>query len=241
MSTRYYAISDIHGQWGAFRSLLQHFNPETDILVLMGDYIDRGSKSIKVLRDIVNLVKLYGTDKVKVLLGNHDKMLLDFIDNPHQKYMHYATSGGIHTLQEVYKMENDSINGYYDLDPAGIRDLCVKLITPQLDFLRNETLLYYETDKLLFTHAGYDTTKEHWTETEDKDFYWIRKHYENAPTTDLINVFGHTRTSLIRKMQVTKPYVTDGFIGIDGGSAYGGKLNGLFLSPDGTILETIAV
>lgn len=241
MVERYYAISDIHGQRSELLSLLRHFNPETDILVLMGDYVDRGESSIKVLKDIMRLVKIYGSDKVKVLLGNHDKMLLDFINDPYKWYSSIVRNGGLKTFLEVYKLESNDVSGYYDLDASGVRDLCLKHISPQLDFLRNETILYYKTDKFLFTHAGYDTEKAHWSETAEEDFYWIRDHYKNKPTTDLINIFGHTRTSKIRKMQVTKPYVIEGFIGIDGGSAYGGKLNGVFLSPDGTLLETIAV
>jgi len=71
MST--YLLGDIQGCYDSLQRLLQtiHFDPATDSLWSCGDLVNRGGKSLEVLR----LLKSFGPN-VSVTLGNHDLHLL---------------------------------------------------------------------------------------------------------------------------------------------------------------------
>ncbi|MBC7698418.1 MAG: symmetrical bis(5'-nucleosyl)-tetraphosphatase [Bacteroidia bacterium] len=64
-----YAIGDIQGCYHAFQALLNRieFNPDSDMLWLVGDLINRGSGSLEVLRWCY-----VHQNNLKVVLGNHD-------------------------------------------------------------------------------------------------------------------------------------------------------------------------
>lgn len=67
-----YAIGDIQGCYDELMALLQliEFNPNKDALWLTGDLVNRGPKSLEVLRFLKAL------PKSKIVLGNHDLHLL---------------------------------------------------------------------------------------------------------------------------------------------------------------------
>ena len=67
-----YVLSDIHGQKQRFESIMKQINlqPE-DTLYVLGDVIDRNPDGIKILR------KLMAMPNVKMILGNHEYMMLD--------------------------------------------------------------------------------------------------------------------------------------------------------------------
>lgn len=68
-----YVIGDLQGCLDSLESLLEsiQFSPEADTLWLVGDLVNRGPKSLEILR------KLYSMgESVKPVLGNHDLHLL---------------------------------------------------------------------------------------------------------------------------------------------------------------------
>lgn len=71
MST--YAIGDVQGCWDSLQALMVRleFNPSHDHLWLVGDLVNRGPKSLEVLRGLMDM-----GDRVRCVLGNHDLHLL---------------------------------------------------------------------------------------------------------------------------------------------------------------------
>lgn len=76
-----YAMSDIHGCLQAFERALGGIDLEdgSSTLVLLGDYCDRGTDSLGVYRAIMGLQEQY-SGRVIALRGNHEEMLLEYVD-----------------------------------------------------------------------------------------------------------------------------------------------------------------
>ena len=77
MYKRILAIGDIHGEWDKFVSLYRQidFQPGRDLLVFLGDYIDRGSAPLHVLKW---LFAHKNNEHIIILRGNHEQMMLDY-------------------------------------------------------------------------------------------------------------------------------------------------------------------
>jgi serine/threonine protein phosphatase 1 len=73
--TRILAIGDIHGCARALDALLAAVEPTADDLIItLGDYVDRGLDSAGVLD---RLIRLSATHSVIPLRGNHEEMMMD--------------------------------------------------------------------------------------------------------------------------------------------------------------------
>ena len=74
MGGRVIAIGDIHGYSAALSTLVAVINPQpSDILILLGDYVDRGPDSRGVLEYLIDLKQRF---QVVALMGNHEGMML---------------------------------------------------------------------------------------------------------------------------------------------------------------------
>ena len=131
MTARTIAIGDIHGCSEALRALVAAIDPQpADTIVTLGDYIDRGPDSRGVIDQILALEKRC---RVVPLLGNHELMLLDALQNPYAVGP-WRDCGGDATLASYSSLP--------------------KVPDSHLDFIRR-CRRYHETDSHFFIHANY--------------------------------------------------------------------------------------
>ncbi len=96
----FFAVGDIHGCAGQLNRLFDRLDEAAlgqETCVFLGDYIDRGSQSREVLSQLYEISQLM-SEKVVCLMGNHERMMLDFIDDPAGAGLLWLQNGGVETL-----------------------------------------------------------------------------------------------------------------------------------------------
>ncbi len=137
MSNRLIAIGDIHGCHVALQTLIDAIQPgPSDIVVTLGDYVDRGPDSRAVIDTLIELGK---RTQLVGLLGNHEEMMLAVVrgEESHHGWLRH---GGVETL------ESYQFDGQLDFLPPDHLEF--------LDALGD----YFIHDEFFFTHAAYDPT-----------------------------------------------------------------------------------
>ena len=191
-----YVIGDIHGCLRPLKRLLAMIAPQPgDEVIFIGDYIDRGPQSREVVEYLLTL-----KSRCVFLMGNHERMLLDYLDGKDDDGI-YLSNGGMATLRS------------YGDDFARI---------PQahISFFRSLRPMY-ETPEFLFVHAGIRPMVPLDKQQLD-DLVWIRQEFfQFIGRFPKPVVFGHT--------PLRQVLLLPDRIGIDTGCVYGGKLTCLKL------------
>jgi serine/threonine protein phosphatase 1 len=215
VSGRLFAVGDIHGCLAELETLLDGLSLATgDTLVFVGDYMDRGPDSRRVLDRCIDLGAR--TDITTVFLkGNHEDMCLDYIGRAGRWGEAWLGNGGAATLRS------------YGIDPrSGSSAALAGMPDSHLGFLDALRPSLVE-EGWLFVHAGIRPDRT-WAAQDEEDLYWIREEFVLRPHgLPQTIVFGHTPH---RSVLVDLPYK----VGIDTGCVYGGALTALEL-PDRTV------
>ena len=223
LATRVYAIGDIHGQLELLRQLrtlitddAEADRRERNVVVYLGDYIDRGPDSRGVVELLLN-EPLPGFEEIH-LKGNHEDFMLQFLDNP-VVGGHWYLNGGDSTL-ESYGVERAVKMDGLPRFIAICDQLRRKLPVEHLAFLRSLALYHVEGD-YLFVHAGIRPGRPI-DKQEAQDLMWIREDFlaSNADHGFCV-VHGHSISP--------EPVVRRNRIGIDTGAFYTGRLTSLVL------------
>lgn len=150
MVKRTIAIGDIHGCAEALQALLDVVVPKSgDTIVTLGDYVDRGPNSYRVVE---RLLELQRECQLIPLLGNHEVMLLDAIRHDQAASL-WMSCGGDATLA--------SYGGDLQAIPQS-----------HIDFFESCSLAY-ETETHLFVHANYEA---HRPMDQQDDYTLLWKH-----------------------------------------------------------------
>src|SRR5215213_1097226 len=236
---RTFVVGDVHGRRAQLARLLDALprDEAADTLVFLGDLIDRGPDAPGVVADVLELQRGANPDGVVVLRGNHEQMMLDFVDEDSRLWLSSVT-GGEQTFQQYtgvplhVEAEEDFESARRLLEESAPRE--------HLEFFRGLPL-YYEDDYALYVHAGLDHGK-HPRDTDAHQLLWTRdldfyKKYRGKPC-----VFGHTPTAFLPLMgRIGRHgiYISHSAIGIDTGYNYNSPLTCLSL-PDFTLYQSFA-
>ncbi|CAG9620321.1 metallophosphoesterase family protein [Sutcliffiella rhizosphaerae] len=225
-------ISDIHGCYDEFCELLEQksYQRGKDSLILLGDYMDRGEKSLEVLELVMELSEC---ENVIVLGGNHEDIFLDWLAEPgYDPQSRLFRNGGMKTVESFCNPYN--VSGENPL----AKETILKHYPKHIEFLKSLPN-YYEDSQYIYVHAGVDLSLKDWKETSRWDFRWLReKFWEQQNNTGKTIIFGHTPTPHLHKHPTFGTSTSNNDIWyhqdqdricIDGGCVYGGKLNALIL------------
>lgn len=221
MSTRVYAIGDVHGHLEKLQAA--HARIDADraacgdraaLIVHVGDYVDRGPDS----RGVIEYLKtgMAGGRPWILLKGNHDRMFAEFTRGRRdpklkQKYEWISPPlGGLKTLESYgvvprffWSMAKKQAEARSAVPPAHI------------EFI-DDLPLSHETDDLLFVHAGIVPGVPIDKQEED-DLVWIRQGFlEDTRDHGKLIVHGHTA--------IETPTHFGNRINLDGGTGYGRAL-----------------
>lgn len=211
---RTFVIGDIHGCWTELCQLMARFKEQFDLdlnedrLILLGDYIDRGSQSAKVILWLIELLEQYGSEHVIPLMGNHEHMALDYFNEQNKE--RWMRNGAKETL-ESFELAQGTLEKF-------------------LSFSK-ELKLYFEDDNYLYVHAGIRPSMP-LTEQTTRDLVWIREEfYKVTQAYHKPVIFGHTPVMSISGGY--QPVEINGNIALDTSCVYGGYLSGLMIEPSG--------
>jgi len=233
-----YVISDLHGYYNEFLKMLEIIEfKDDDSMYVIGDVVDRGPESIKLLQYIMC------QSNIQMIMGNHDQTLLWAVDQN-------TSLWSDEELIRFWKMHGgrDTYAQFHALSDSQKKEI--------VDFLN--TIPYYVIlDEFILVHAAIKTKgyEDDDIETLMKkqthgDLLWEKDYFLTHPLNlrKHIMIFGHTFTLMIRQIRSERMDSVDIWkdqcrIGIDCGYLYGGRLAALrlddlrefYLSPTGMV------
>ncbi len=135
---RMLAFGDLHGCLEPFDALLAWVAPTPDDLVItLGDYVDRGPDSRGVLD---RLLQLNQHLNLTCLRGNHEQIMVEAYRGGRAEKKMWLGIGGVQTL------------GSYGPDPTRV-GLLEDIPKEHWDFLGHQLVDSFETERFIFVHA----------------------------------------------------------------------------------------
>ncbi|SDF23282.1 metallophosphoesterase [Limimaricola pyoseonensis] len=223
MDTRSYAIGDIHGhpeKLARAHALIAEDRARCGDaaapVIHLGDLTDRGPDSRRVLDMLIDGIA--GDAPWTVLLGNHDRLFRNFLDDP--DWQDPGLRPDLGWLDP--RLGGDTTLESYGLAPVAGRDpyevhreAVARVPRAHREFLA-ELPLWHERGAALFVHAGIRPGVPMQEQSED-DLVWIRNGWlEDGRDHGRLVVHGHTA--------LERPRHFGNRVDLDGGAAYGRPL-----------------
>jgi len=231
---RIIVISDIHGNPPFLQGLLEKVGLDRDdILILLGDLVEKGPGSLELLHFAMGLTRQY---RVYPLCGNCDDLVREFVDQdgylPDEFYLSYLPR---HPESLIWQMADPAGAPRASLQPRDLVPLRRAIQdgwTQELDFLRAMPHIL-ETEHLLFVHGGVPSMEhmerlDAWRVMKNDDFMGQNRSFEKYC------IVGHWPVTLYDdRIPVARPILDRArrILSIDGGCSLkaDGQLNALIL------------
>ncbi|MEC4806432.1 MAG: metallophosphoesterase family protein [Jaaginema sp. PMC 1079.18] len=162
-----FVVGDVHGCLKTFQTLLdRHWQPETEVLVQLGDLINRGNFIAETILYIQELQEKW-CDRAIVLRGNHE-----------QKFINFVASGCDRDWPLKSRKKTIASLQRHHLELAEVSEWLQQLP------------LVWETEALCLTHAGIATaTDKAFDPNNQNGVLWTRSPLKNIGK---LQVVGHT-------------------------------------------------
>ncbi len=206
----HYVLSDIHGNERRFDSLMQQIDLQPqDTLYVLGDVIDRHPWGLRILR------RLMAMPNVKMILGNHEYMMLRALGHPVDEHVDDGTA-----LPHWYRNGGNVTHRHWKFLRKSVRREIIEYLTALPVNLEVEV----NGQRYKLAHAA---PEELWAINEDP-VYPTSTHFcvlkrltpEDPLHGDFTLIFGHTPTRNFRDISPMEVWHGENRIGIDCGCAY---------------------
>lgn len=228
-SGKVYVMSDIHGDYGGFIEILHKIDlKECDELYILGDIIDRGPNGIEIIEYIMN------KNNIKVTLGNHEKLMIDSIDENGKIINEYWAEIWANPVNECALTYHQFLRRNLE-ERIAILDYLKAL--PRKIVLNVNDIKYELVHAKLYIADKEQDEKVDYANQVDYSLYdlWSKMEKDEKFDTDGVIVFGHVPVMKygIRPPKITRFNENTPKIAIDCGNGYtnkGGRLGCLCLS-----------
>ena len=171
---RTFAIGDIHGHLTALDALLAVIPAnKDDLLVFLGDYVDKGPDIPGVLN---RLIEISESRNAIFLRGNHDQLMLDARKEPALHLPGWECLSGGAPLASYGK--------------GSTRKLLKAVPKEHISFLKNAAR-FHETEDFIFVHAGISPDRAPADEGKDT-LQWQKLPHAAAHNSGKTVICGHT-------------------------------------------------
>lgn len=230
-----YAVGDVHGRTDLLQPLIAAIVADAarrgsvrKLLVMLGDYVDRGPDSAGVM-DWLCAPPPAGFERV-CLKGNHEALMQRFLEDP-EEWRPWLANGGVETLAS-YGIALPEAPGDHRA-AAGLQQRLRRAMPVEHRLLLDTMPVSHAEGDWLFVHAGIRPDVALDAQAPD-DLIWIRQPFlRHRERFAHMVVHGHT----IQPEADLQP----NRIGIDTGAFYSGRLTALAVTGDGVrLLTTVA-
>jgi serine/threonine protein phosphatase 1 len=227
----HFIVGDLHGMLDLLEHVLEQIdhvigtlNLHDPKLVFVGDYIDRGPSSAAVLKRLHELAREF-PNNVTCILGNHEQMMLDFMEAPEARHARWYRNGAAQTLASF------GIELPIEAEWAATSNAVAMALRSQLGDVMEDWLRSLPTSlrsgNLMITHAGTDPGRDI-VDQSPRVLLWGHPEFLTRIRTDGQWVaHGHT--------VMENAVCAEGRISVDTGAYSTGCLTAAIVLPDGTV------
>lgn len=209
--------------------------PEAAI-VLVGDYVDRGPDARGVLELLAEAVRQAPGEMI-CLMGNHERMMLDFLDRPETCGPRWLRGGGARTLASfgIGGMPDPEAR-LHEVTPEHYAGAAARLraaMPPGMEAWLRALPLWHASGDVVCVHAAMDPDLPPEAQSE-RDMLWDCRRFRARPRRDgLWVVHGHS--------VVHAPAVSGRRVAVDTGAWFSDRLSAAALRPGAPVRFVQAV